>query len=83
MATLMAYAFFQGWGQIRATATKAMPQPQQRRIQAESVTYNTAHGNARSLTHWARPGIEPKSSWILFGFVNLWATKGTSIMEAI
>ena len=28
-----------------------------------SETYTTDH--ARSLTHWARPGIEPSSSWIL------------------
>ena len=33
--------------------------PQQCRIQAMSVTYSIAHGNVRSLTHWARPGIEP------------------------
>ena len=26
-------------------------------IQAECTTYTRAHGNARSLTHWARPGI--------------------------
>ena len=35
-----------------------------------------AHGNARSLTHWAKPGIEPMSSWIpmLVGFITteLW-----------
>ena len=35
------------------------------------------HSNARSLTHWGRPGIEPASSWILVGFVNHWAMKGT------
>ena len=29
----------------------ATPQPQQCRIQATSVTYTTAHSNARSLTH--------------------------------
>ena len=29
------------------------------------ASYSTAHGNARSLTHWVRPGIEPASSWIL------------------
>jgi len=34
------------------------------------VTYTTAHGNARSLTLWARPGIEPASSWILVGFIS-------------
>ena len=27
--------------------------------------YPRAHGNVRSLTHWARPGIEPSSSWML------------------
>ena len=31
--------------------------------------YHT-HGNAGSLTHWARPGIKPLSSWILVGLVT-------------
>jgi len=35
------------------------------------VTYTTAHSNTRSLTHWARPGIKPTSSWILVGFVTI------------
>ena len=39
-------------------------------IQASSVTYNTAHSNAGSLTHWARPGIEPTTSWSLVGFIS-------------
>ena len=30
----------------------------------------TAHNNAESLTHWARPRIEPSSSWILVRFVT-------------
>ena len=30
----------------------------------------TAHGNVGSLTHWARPGIEPTSSWMLVSFVS-------------
>ena len=30
----------------------------------------TAHCNARSLTHWERPGIEPITSWFLVGFVS-------------
>ena len=34
------------------------------------MTYTTAHGNTRSLTHWARPGIKPTSSWMLVGFVT-------------
>ena len=38
-------------------------QPQQRKIQAESSTYTTAHDNPGSLTYWVRPGIEPATSW--------------------
>ena len=34
---------------------------------AMSATYITAHGNAGSLTHWARPGITPTTSWFLVG----------------
>ena len=43
-----------------------------RGIQAMSATYTTAHGNARSLTHWVRPGIEIKipSSRITAVFVT-------------
>ena len=40
-------------------------------IWAMSVIYTRAHGNTRSLTHWARPGIEPASSWILVRFVSV------------
>ena len=47
-----------------------LPQPQQHGIQAASVTYTTAHGNDKSLTCLARPGMEPASSWILVGLVN-------------
>ena len=41
-----------------------MPQPQNQ-IWATSVIYATACCNSRSLTHWARPGIEPASSCTL------------------
>ena len=34
-------------------------------------THTTARGNARSLTHWVRPGSEPTSSWILGGFATI------------
>ena len=47
-----------------------MPEPQQHQIQATSVTHTTAHGNTRSLTHRARPGIEPTTPWFLVGFVS-------------
>ena len=55
----------------------ATPQPQQRQIRATSSTHTTGHGNARSLIHWVRPGIETTSSWMLVGFTNHWATTGT------
>ena len=71
-ATPMAYGDSQARGPIGAVA-----EPQQRGIQATSATYTTAHGNARSLTHWARPGIEPTTSWFLVRFVSHWATTGT------
>ena len=29
------------------------------------MTYTAAHGSAISLTHWARPGIEPATSWFI------------------
>ena len=48
-------------------------------IQALSATYTTACSSTRSLTHWAEPGIEPTSSWILVRFVNHWATTGTPL----
>ena len=32
--------------------------------------YTTVPSNTRSLTHWARPGIEPASSWLLVSFVS-------------
>ena len=41
------------------------PQPQQCQIRVTSASYVAACGNAGSLTHWARPGTKPKSSWIL------------------
>ena len=39
-------------------------------IQAAYVTNTTAHSNARSLTHWARPGIEPASPWMPVIFIS-------------
>ena len=36
-----------------------------------SATYTTAHSNAGSLTHRARPGIKPTSSWVLVGSLLL------------
>ena len=56
-----AYASSQARGQVK---------PWQLGIWAASATYATAHGNTGSLTHWAGPGIEPASSWVLVRFVT-------------
>ena len=32
---------------------------------------------SRIITHWARPGIKPESSWILVRFLTRWNTTGT------
>ena len=37
---------------------------------AGSATYTTAQGNTRSLTHQARLGMEPATSWFLVAFVS-------------
>ena len=62
-------------------------------IGAAAASLCHSHSNARSeprlpptpqlaatpdpLTHWARPGIKPASSWILVGFLTCSATMGT------
>ena len=72
--TPMAYGGSQARGPIGAVASGLR---HSHSIRATSSTYTTTHGNTRSSTHWARPGIEPATSWLLVGFINHWATKGT------
>ena len=67
-ATPMAYGSSQARGQIRAAAAGLHHSHSQ--IQAAPATYTTAHGNARSLTHRVRPGIEPTTSCFLVGFIS-------------
>ena len=57
-ATLMAHGSSQARGSIAAAAAG---QSRSHQIQAGPATYTTAHGNAGSLTHRARPGIKPVS----------------------
>ena len=73
--TPVAYGGSQARGPIR-TVAQPMPQPQQLRIWAMSVTYTTAHSNAESLIHWAGPGIQLSSSWMLVVFANRRAMTG-------
>ena len=44
--------------------------PQRHQIWATSATYTPAHSNTGSLTPWVGPGIKPRSSWTLVGFVT-------------
>ena len=63
-ATHMAYRSSQARGRIGTTAASL----------CHSNTRSEPHlshiCNTKSLTHWARPGIEPASSWILVGFLS-------------
>ena len=76
-AAPVAYGCAQAKSKNRSYSCWPISQPQQCQIWAYAVTYAAACGNGWSLTYWARPGIEPTSSWILVRFVILWATRGT------
>ena len=69
-AAPMSYGGSQVRGSNWSYSCQPTPQPQQRQIQAESVTYTIAHSNAGSLTHWARTGVKPTASCFLVGFVS-------------
>ena len=60
---------FLGWRVKQSCSYQPTPQPQQHGIRATSATYASGCGNAGSLTHWARPEVEPSSSrtlcWVL------------------
>ena len=72
---------FPGLGSSRSYSWWPTPQPQQRRIQVESVTYTTSHGDTGSLTRWARPRIEPTTWWFLVGFVSAAPWQELQILE--
>ena len=63
---------------LRQSHSNTGSEPQQCRM-----SHVLQPSNARSLTHWARPGIEPASSWMLVRFVNCWATTGTPKFEIL
>ena len=68
----MAYGCSQARSPVRAVRYSCQPmsQPQQCQIWALSAISITAHGNARSLTDWERPGIEPTTSGLLVSFIS-------------
>ena len=65
-----AYGGSQARGSNWSCSCLPTPPSQQCQIRAASATYSTAHGNARSLTHWAGTGIKPASSWLLVGLIS-------------
>ena len=76
-ASLAACGSSQARGQVEAAAAGLHYSPGN--TGSEPVTYAKGQGNARSLTHWMRPGIEPASSWILVQFLTCWATVGIPV----
>ena len=69
-----AYGSSQAQGWIRPAAEG---HSHDHRIRGASMTYAAAYGNSGSLTHWARPGIQPTSSQ-LCPILNLLSHNGNS-----
>ena len=63
-ATPVVYGSSQARDRIWAAAAGLHHSHSNAGSQALSATYTVAHNNAGSLTHWARPGIKPASSWV-------------------
>lgn len=72
---------FPGYGLNQSCSGQPIVQPQQCPIWAASSANSTACGNARSLTHWGRPGIEPASSWTLCQVLNHLSHSRTPILQ--
>ena len=67
----MAYGSSQARGRIGSTAASPHHSHSNARSESHPTPQLTATCcTARSLTHWARPGIEPVSTWVLVGFVT-------------
>ena len=65
-----AYGSSQAGGWLGATAA-GHSHSRSCEIWAACAAYAASYGNTRSLTHWARQGIKPASSWILCWALNL------------
>ena len=74
---------FPGQGSNLSCCFQSMPESQQHQIQATSATYTRARGNTGSLTHWARPGMEPATSWFLVGLFPLCHDRNANIFRII
>ena len=78
MATPVTYGSSQARGQNGA-ATVVYSAGWHHQIPTTSATYITAYSNTRSLSHWARPGIKPTSSWIPCQVLNPLSHNGNSL----
>ena len=54
----------------RATCLASGSSPAKGAIGAPAASIHHSHSNTGSLSHWARPGIEPTSSWIVVGLIT-------------
>ena len=68
-ATPTAYGGLQAWGRIGTVASLQL-EPQQRQIQATSVTYTTAQATLDPRPTERDQGVKLASSWILVRFIS-------------
>ena len=64
-------------GRTRGIQTSQVRGP----IRAMAASLHHSHSNSGSLTHWARPGMEPASSRFLVGFITAaprWELQGST-----
>ena len=83
MVARVACGSSQARGRMRAVADSLHHSNSKHWIQPASVTYAAAGGNTRSLTHWARPGIEPAPSQKLLCIFNPLSHNGNSLKFSI
>ena len=73
MATPAAYGSFWARGRIGAAAAGLCHSYSKSGSQLHA---STTYANARSFTHWLKPGIKPSFLWILVGCLTHWDTTG-------
>ena len=73
----MYYSTFSLFFFFRATLAACGSSQARSQVGATAAGLHHSHSNTRSLTHWARPGIKPTSSWFPVRFLKHWATKET------
>ena len=76
-AAPIAYGSNRARGQIQAAAASLHHNHSNARSELHLWPYTAACDKTGSLIHWARPGIEPASSWVLVRFLTYWAKMGT------